>query len=248
MAKQRLDTLLVERGLTESREKAQRLILAGAVRVGGQVADKAGRPCADDAVIEVEAGSRFVGRGGEKLEEAFQRFGLDVAGLVCADIGASTGGFTDCMLQHGAAKVYALDVGRGQLDWRLRSDPRVVVREGLNARNLRASDIPEPFFFASIDVSFISLTLILPPVTNLIAPGGELVTLIKPQFEAGREQVGKGGVVRDPVIHEDVVRRIREFGTGMVHLEWLGLITSPIKGPAGNVEFLAWWRKPKAQT
>lgn len=246
MAKQRLDTLLVERGLAESREKAQRLILAGAVRIAGQVADKPGRPCADDADLTVEGGSRFVSRGGEKLEEAFRQFGLSVAGLVCADIGASTGGFTDCMLQHGAAKVYALDVGRGQLDWRLRNDARVVVREGLNARHLQASDIPEPFHFASIDVSFISLTLILPPVTTLMAPGGELVTLIKPQFEAGRDQVGKGGVVRSPEVHEDVVRRIREFGTGVLHLEWLGRATSPIKGPAGNVEFLAWWRKPGA--
>ena len=248
MAAKRLDIVVVERGLAESREKAQRLILAGAVRVGGQVADKPGKPCAEDAAIEVAAGSRFVGRGGEKLEEAFRHFGLSVTGLVCADIGASTGGFTDCMLQHGAAKVYAVDVGRAQLDWRLRSDSRVVVKEGLNARHLKASDIPEPFQFASIDVSFISLTLILPPVTNLVAPGGELVTLIKPQFEAGRDQVGKGGVVRSSAVHEEVVRRIREFGTGTVHLEWLGLVPSPIKGPAGNVEFLAWWRKPRAET
>lgn len=147
------------------------------------------------------------------------------------------------MLQHGAVKVYAIDVGTGQLDWRLRNDPRVVVKEGLNARYLSAKDIPEPFQFASVDVSFISLTLIMPPVTTLIEPGGELVTLIKPQFEAGREQVKKGGVVRDPAARDEVVRRIREFGTGTLNLEWLGLCESPLKGPAGNVEFLAWWRK-----
>ena len=243
MGKKRLDVLLVERGLAESREKAQRLILAGAVRVGGQVADKAGRPCDDDAVIEVAAGDKFVSRGGGKLEAAFEAFALNVDGLVCADIGASTGGFTDCLLQHGASKVYAIDVGKGQMDWRLRNDPRVVVREGLNARYLEPRDIPEPFQFAVVDVSFISLTLILPPVTKLIEPGGQIVTLIKPQFEAGRDHVGKGGVVRDPAVHEAVVARIREFGTQSLPLEWLGLCESPLRGPAGNIEFLAWWKK-----
>jgi 23S rRNA (cytidine1920-2'-O)/16S rRNA (cytidine1409-2'-O)-methyltransferase len=243
MAKQRLDMAVVERGLAESREKAQRLILAGAVRVDGQVADKAGRPCDADAVIEVEAGEKFVSRGGGKLEAAFETFSLDVAGLVCADIGASTGGFTDCLLQHGAAKVYAIDVGKGQMDWRLRNDSRVVVREGLNARFLSERDIPERFQFAVVDVSFISLTLILPPVTKLIAPGGQIVSLIKPQFEAGRELVGKGGVVRDPAVREDVIERIRQFGTRTLPLDWVGLCESPLKGPAGNVEFLAWWRK-----
>ncbi len=243
MAKQRLDLMLVERGLAESREKAQRLILAGVVRVEGVVADKPGREVDVKLGVTVEAPEPFVGRGGGKLEAAFQAFGLKVTGLVCADIGASTGGFTDCMLQHGAAKVYAIDVGHGQLDWRLRSDPRVVVKEGLNARYLAARDIPEPFRFASVDVSFISLTLILPPVTTLIEPGGELVTLIKPQFEAGRGQVEKGGVVRDPAVRDEVVCRIRAFGTGALNLEWMGLCESPLKGPAGNVEFLAWWRK-----
>jgi 23S rRNA (cytidine1920-2'-O)/16S rRNA (cytidine1409-2'-O)-methyltransferase len=243
MAKKRLDLLLTERELAESREKAQRLILAGAVRVDGQVADKPGRPCAEDAAVEVEAGDRFVSRGGEKLEEAITRFEIDVRGRVCADIGASTGGFTDCLLQHGAARVYAVDVGRSQLDWKLRNDPRVVVKEGLNARYLQAGDIPEPFSFAVVDVSFISLTLILPPVTKLIAPSGELVTLIKPQFEAGRSKVGKGGVVRDPAVHEEVIDQVRRFGTGTLALEWKGICQSPIKGPAGNVEFLAWWRK-----
>ena len=168
MSKQRLDVMLVERGLVDSREKAQRLILAGVVRVEGQVVDKAGRPCDSEAGITVEAGEKFVSRGGGKLDAAFTAFSLDVSGLVCADIGASTGGFTDCLLQHGAAKVYAVDVGKGQIDWRLRQDPRVVVRDQLNARYLVRQDIPEPFHFSVVDVSFISLTLILPPVTTLI--------------------------------------------------------------------------------
>jgi 23S rRNA (cytidine1920-2'-O)/16S rRNA (cytidine1409-2'-O)-methyltransferase len=248
MAKQRLDILLVERALAPSREKAQRLILAGAVRVNGQVADKPGHPCPGDAAIEVAAGERFVGRGGEKLEEAFRRFGLCVDGLVCADIGASTGGFTDCLLQHGAARVYAVDVGKGQLDWRLRNDPRVIVRENVNARHLASGDIPEAPRFATIDVSFISLTLILGPVTRLLAPRGELVTLIKPQFEAGREKVGKGGVVRDPAVHGEVVEKVRRFGTGTLRLDWLDMCESPIRGPAGNIEFLAWWRKGVEET
>lgn len=244
MAKQRLDVMLVERGLADSREKAQRLILAGSVRVGGQMADKPGREVPADSVIEVAAPEPFVGRGGGKLEAAFQAFALDVAGKVCVDIGASTGGFTDCLLQHGAARVFAVDVGHGQLDWRLRNDPRVAVREGLNARYLSRTDVPEPFQFAVVDVSFISLTLILPPVTTLIEPGGELVTLIKPQFEAGREKVGKGGVVRDPAVRDEVVGQVRAFGTGRLGLEWRGVCESPLRGPAGNVEFLAWWRKP----
>lgn len=243
MAKQRLDMMLVERGLADSREKAQRLILAGAVRVDGQVADKAGRPYVADAVLEVSAGDKFVSRGGGKLEAAFDAFKLDVTGKVCADIGASTGGFTDCLLQHGASRVYAVDVGKGQLDWRLRNDPRVVVKEELNARYLSEQDIPEPFHFAVIDVSFISLTLILPPVTKLMEQGGQIVSLIKPQFEAGREHVGKGGVVRDPAVHAAVVERVRQFGTQSLPLEWLGLCESPLRGPAGNIEFLAWWRK-----
>lgn len=243
MAKQRLDILLVERRLAESREKAQRLILAGAVRVDGQVADKAGRPCPNGALIEVSAGARFVSRGGGKLEAAFESFVLQVSGKICADIGASTGGFTDCLLQHGAAKVYAVDVGKGQLDWRLRNDPRVIVKEELNARYLSERDIPEPLQFVVIDVSFISLTLILPPVTNLIEPGGQMVSLIKPQFEAGKEHVGKGGVVRDPAVHQAVVEQVRRFGTQKLALEWLGWCESPLRGPAGNIEFLAWWRK-----
>jgi len=242
--KTRLDVLLVERGLAESREKAQRLILAGAVRINGQIADKAGRPCATDVALELEKPPRFVGRGGEKLEEAFVRFALDVRGLCCLDIGASTGGFTDCLLQHGAARIYAVDVGHGQLDWRLRTDPRVVVMDGVNARHLDPTYFPEPGQFAVADVSFISLTLILPAVTRLLVPGAGLVTLIKPQFEAGRDQVGKGGVVRDQAVRLATVERVRRFGTQELGLEWRGSCDSPIAGPAGNVEVLAWWRKP----
>ncbi len=236
--------MVVERGLAESREKAQRLILAGVVRVNGQVADKAGRACPADAVIDVERPPRFVSRGGEKLVEALDRFALNVQGLICLDIGASTGGFTDCLLQHGAAHVYAVDVGHGQIDWRLRQDPRVTVMDGVNARYLKVGDIADEGQFAVVDVSFISLTLILPPVTRLLVPGADLVTLIKPQFEAGRSQVGKGGVVRDPAVRRDVVEKIRGFGTQVLGLEWRGSCDSPIAGPAGNVEVLAWWRKP----
>ncbi len=242
--KTRLDMLLVERGLAESREKAQRMVLAGSVRVDGQVVDKAGRPCAAEALIEVEKPPRFVSRGGEKLEAAFERFGLTVQGLVCLDVGASTGGFTDCLLQHGAARVYAIDVGHGQIDWRLRNDPRVIVMDGCNARHLKPGDLPELGQFAVADVAFISLTLILPAVTKLLVPGAQLVTLIKPQFEAGREQVGKGGVVRDPAVRQAVAERIRQFGTRELGLEWCGVCDSPIAGPAGNIEALAWWRKP----
>ncbi len=243
MLKKRLDIMLVERGLAETREKAQRLILAGAVRVNGQVADKAGRSCPEDVLLEVTASDKFVSRGGGKLDAAFEVFHLEVASKVCADLGASTGGFTDCLLQHGASRVYAIDVGKGLLDWRLRNDPRVIVKEELNARYLSERDIPEPLQFSVIDVSFISLTLILPPVTKLLESGGQIVSLIKPQFEAGRENVGKGGVVRDPAIHQTVVERVRQFGTQTLPLEWLGLCESPLRGPAGNIEFLAWWRK-----
>jgi 23S rRNA (cytidine1920-2'-O)/16S rRNA (cytidine1409-2'-O)-methyltransferase len=240
----RLDQLLVQRGLAASREKAQRLILAGAVRVNGEVAGKPGHTIPDEPelIVAVEAPERFVSRGGLKLEKAFETFALDVSGRLCLDVGASTGGFTDCLLQHGAARVYAVDVGRGQLDWRLRSDPRVVVREGINARYLKPGDLPGPVSFAVADVSFISLTKILPAVTPLMEPG-DLVTLIKPQFEAGAKQVGKGGVVRDPAVRERVVAEIRAFGEGLPGLVWQACCESPIKGPAGNVEFLAWWKR-----
>jgi len=243
MAKERLDVLVAERGLAESREQAQRLIGAGKVRVAGQVATKAGHRYDLDVVLEVEASQRFVSRGGEKLEAAFSAFGLDVTGAVCLDVGASTGGFTDCLLQHGAAKVFAVDVGKGQLHWKLRNDPRVVVMEELNARYLNQASLPEKPSFAVVDVSFISLTKVLPAVINVLQKPACIVTLIKPQFEAGREQVEKGGVVRDPEIRAAVVDSIRVFGVKELGLKWIGVCDSPLKGPAGNVEFLAYWKR-----
>jgi 23S rRNA (cytidine1920-2'-O)/16S rRNA (cytidine1409-2'-O)-methyltransferase len=242
--KVRLDQLLVEKGLAESREKARRLVLAGQVLVDGQPSPKPGHSMLPDHSITLKEVERFVSRGGEKLEGAMEAFKLDLTGKVCLDIGSSTGGFTDCMLQHGAAKVYAVDVGKGQLHWKLRKDPRVIVMEGVNARYLTPTDLPEPADFASIDTSFISLTNILPAVKGLLKPGGEIVSLIKPQFEAGKEEVDKGrGVITDPAIHEAVVSKIRKFGTEELNLEWIGLATSPLKGPKGNIEFLAYWRK-----
>jgi len=243
--KERLDVLVVERGLCESREQAQRLILAGLVMVNGHPHTKAGQRVEREALLELKAQAPFVSRGGEKLQAAFDAFGLQVDGLVCLDVGSSTGGFTDCMLQHGAAQVIALDVGTAQLHWSLRQDPRVVVMEQFNARYLDAKDLPAAPQFATFDVSFISLTLVMPPVVALLPIGGQMVTLIKPQFEAGRSQVEKGGVVRDPAVRAAVTERIRLFGTGNLGLEWLGIIESPILGPAGNVEFLGWWRKPE---
>lgn len=241
--KPRLDQLVLSRGLAESREQAQRLILAGLIRVGGHPATKPGNLVPDDAVLERVAAPRFVGRGGEKLEGAFEVFHLEVSGKDCLDVGASTGGFTDCLLQHGAARVIALDVGHGQLHGRLRQDPRVTVMEGFNARHLRATDLAYPPQLAVTDVSFISLTLILPPMAAVLVPDGEIVALIKPQFEAGRGQVGRGGVVRDPAVHAEVCERIRRFGQDELGLQWLGMAPSPLKGPKGNVEFLIHWRK-----
>jgi 23S rRNA (cytidine1920-2'-O)/16S rRNA (cytidine1409-2'-O)-methyltransferase len=240
----RLDQLLVQRSLADSREKAQRLVLAGAVRVNGQVADKPGHTVLDapETLLTVDSPEKFVGRGGQKLEKALDVFPITVTGRICLDVGASTGGFTDCLLQRGAVRVYAVDVGRGQLDWRLRNDPRVVLREGVNARYLKPGDLPEPVSLCVVDVSFISLTKILPAVIPLMVPG-DLVTLIKPQFEAGPDQVGKGGVVRDPAVRERVVDGIRLFGGGLPGLQWQDHCESPIKGPAGNVEFLAWWKR-----
>ncbi|MDK2963797.1 MAG: rRNA (cytidine1920-2-O)/16S rRNA (cytidine1409-2-O)-methyltransferase [Verrucomicrobiota bacterium] len=245
MKKIRLDQLLVEKGMAESREKAKRLILAGKVLVDGHNAPKPGYTLAPDHKVVLKEGERFVSRGGEKLEGAMQAFPISLEGKVCLDIGSSTGGFTDCMLQHGAVKVYAVDVGKGQLHWKLREDPRVVVMESVNARYLTAEDFPEQAGFASIDTSFISLTNILPAVKRLLKPGGKIVSLIKPQFEAGKTEVDKGrGVITDPAIHETVISNIREFGTKKLGLEWIGLATSPIKGPKGNVEFLAYWNRP----
>lgn len=237
----RLDQAVVELGLAESREKAQRCIRAGDILVNGEPATKPGNSVRPDARIERRAAERFVGRGGEKLEEAFRVFALEVRGLVCLDVGASTGGFTDCLLQHGAARVYAVDVGHGQLDDRLRRRPEVVSREGCNARHLVRADFPEPVRFACADVSFISLTRILPAIRRVVEPGSRVVTLVKPQFEAGREEVGRGGVVRDPDVHRRVLEAIRAFGEGETGLRWDGVCPSPIRGPAGNVEFLAAW-------
>lgn len=243
MAAERLDKLLLARGLAESRERAQRLILAGAVRVNDRLVDKPAAPTPADARVEVIEPARFVSRGGEKLDAGLNAFGLDVAGRLCVDVGASTGGFTDCLLQRGAECVHAFDVGRGQLHWKLRQDPRVIVHEGVNARYLKPADLPAPADFACVDVSFISLTKILPAVIPLLRDGAPMVTLIKPQFEAGRAQVGAGGVVTSPAVRADVVERIRAFGVGEMALDWLGCVESPLKGPAGNVEFLAGWRK-----
>ncbi len=234
--KKRLDLLVVERGLAESREQARALILAGAVRVDSRPVDKPGQTFPTSVTISVERRLPFVSRAGLKLAHALRAFGVDVTGLVAVDVGASTGGFTDCLLQAGARKVYAVDVGYGQLDWRLRQDPRVVVMERTNIRYLEK--LPERPDIATVDVSFISLRLVLPAVVRILKPGGRIIALIKPQFEAGRQQVGKGGVVRDPAVHRQVLESLaawlREQGLALQ-----GLAASPIKGPAGNVEFLA---------
>ncbi len=235
--KERLDVLLVKRQLAPSREKAKALIMAGAVFVDGQREDKAGASFKEEAAIEVRGGLKYVSRGGLKLEKAVECFGLDFSGLVCMDIGASTGGFTDCMLQGGAAKVYAIDVGYGQFAWKLRQDGRVVCMEKTNIRYVTPKDIGEKIDFASADVSFISLTKILPAARELLRDGAKMVCLIKPQFEAGREKVGKKGVVRDKSVHLEVVTGIigavRDLGFSV-----LGLDFSPIKGPEGNIEYL----------
>jgi len=236
--RERLDTQLVARGLAESREKAKRLILAGVVRVNGQTAGKPSDLIPESAKLEVEAPEKFVSRGGHKLEAALAAFHIDCTGRVCADIGASTGGFTDCLLQRGASRVHAVDVGKGQLDWKLRNDPRVIVHDKFNARQLRPADIGEPISLVTIDVSFISLTKVLPAVVALLAPGSVIVALIKPQFEAGKKFVSKGGVVRDSTVHERVKADITTFATGPLGLRALGLVDSPLLGPAGNKEFL----------
>jgi len=239
LRKVRLDELVVARGMTENRSQAQRLIMAGQVLLGDQVADKPGRKVSEDAVLRVKRGLPYVSRGGLKLEAALNTFGVEPQGWVCADIGASTGGFTDCLLQHGAARVYAVDVGYGQLAWSLRQDPRVVSMERVNVRYLET--LPEPVALATVDVSFIGLNLVLPRVAQLLASGGQVIALIKPQFEVGKGQVGKGGVVRDPALHRTVIERVLTEATAS-GLAPAGLIRSPVTGPAGNVEFLAWLR------
>ncbi|MCU0732374.1 MAG: TlyA family RNA methyltransferase [Hyphomonas sp.] len=241
MAKVRLDQLVVERGLAPSREKAKALILAGQVLLDGQKSDKAGREVSELARVELLAQPRFVSRGGLKLEAALEHWGIDVTGKVGLDVGSSTGGFTDCLLQRGARIVYAFDVGSNQMDWKLRSDPRVVLREGVNARFLQPSDIAEPADILVADVSFISITLILPAAVALLRPHGELAILVKPQFEVGRGQVGKGGIVREPALHEEAVAKVSHavqalgFGTEV--------IDSPILGAEGNKEFLLYGRR-----
>ncbi len=240
MGKMRLDVLLVERGLMESRERARAAIMAGQVLVDDQKVDKAGAQVKEDAAIRLLGGDLpYVSRGGLKLAKAVETFGIELAGKVMADVGASTGGFTDCALQNGAAKVYAIDVGYGQLAWKLRQDPRVVNRERTNIRYVTPEDIGEPLDFASIDVAFISLTKVLGPVKALLRETGEVAALIKPQFEAGRASVGKKGVVRDAATHERVIREVTAFSreTGFVPR---GLTFSPVKGPEGNIEYLLW--------
>lgn len=237
MPKIRLDVLLVQRGLCASREKAQRLIMAGAVFSGGTRLDKASQSCTEDILLEVRERDRYVGRGGHKLEAALNFFGINPTGWVCLDVGASTGGFTDCLLQHGAAKVYALDVGHGQLAWSLREDERVVVMEHCNARYLQPGDLPEKPRLAVADVSFISLTLVLPSVASLLTDGGMMVALIKPQFELTRSEVGRGGVVRDENAHDRAVEKIRIF-SGERGWVWGGVVPSPLAGADGNREFL----------
>ncbi len=243
MGKERLDLLLVARGLVESRSLAQRLIRAGEVLVEGQIFDKPGMRVDVEVDIALRTRPRYVSRGGEKLAAALARFPVQVAGRVVADIGASTGGFTDCLLQHGAARVYAIDVGYGQLAWSLRQDPRVVVMERTNARYLES--LPESVHLIVSDVSFISLRLIYATAVHWLKPGGDVVSLIKPQFEAGRRDVGKGGVVRDPAVHRRVLRQVAE-AMAALGLGLRGLMRSPLRGPAGNVEFLGWWRLGEA--
>lgn len=235
-ARRRLDQLLVDRGLAETRQKAQALILSGSVILNGQKDLKPGQNVAEDCQLEVIGKLPYVGRGGLKMQAAIEQFGLNVTGLVCADIGSSTGGFTDCLLQRGAARVYAVDVGSGQLDWKLRNDPRVIVREGVNARFLKPEDLGEPVDLAVCDVSFISATMIVPVLASLLRPDGQMVILVKPQFEVGREQVGKGGIVRDGALHEAACRKVE---AAVIQAGFkTAVIDSPILGAEGNREFL----------
>lgn len=246
--KERLDVLLVKKGLAPSREKAKAILMSGQVFVNGQREDKAGAAF-DEVDIQIEVRGNtlpYVSRGGLKLEKAMKQFDLQLQGLVCMDIGSSTGGFTDCMLQNGATKVYAVDVGHGQLAWKLRNDERVVCMERTNFRYMVREDIQDDLDFASVDVSFISLTKILPTARKLLKSGAQMVCLIKPQFEAGREKVGKKGVVRDPLVHKEVIEKIISFahetGFQILHLEY-----SPIKGPEGNIEYLLHIRKAEQE-
>ena len=238
MKKERLDVLMVQRNLAESREKAKALIMSGIVYVNGQKEDKAGTSFEETVQIEVRGSTlKYVSRGGLKLEKAMSRFGVQLAGKVCMDVGASTGGFTDCMLQNGAVKVYAVDVGHGQLAWKLRNDDRVICMEKTNIRYVTPEDIGDRIEFSSIDVSFISLTKVLGPVKQLLTDNGQVVCLIKPQFEAGREKVGKKGVVREKSVHLEVIEMVSDYARS-IGFGILGLEFSPIKGPEGNIEYL----------
>jgi 23S rRNA (cytidine1920-2'-O)/16S rRNA (cytidine1409-2'-O)-methyltransferase len=240
--KDRLDRLLVELNFAPTRARARAMVLAGRVKVDSKVVDKAGALIGPGSDIEVLEPNRFVSRGGEKLDHAIRHFRPVIADVAALDVGASTGGFTDCLLQHGARKVYAVDVGYGQLAWSLRNDPRVVVIERTNARNLAPEMFDESPAFATVDVSFISLTLILGPVSDVLTDGGSILALIKPQFEAGRERVGKGGVVRDEAVHRQVIEKVAEFACGL-GLTVVGTVESPLLGPAGNKEFFIYLTK-----
>ncbi len=240
----RLDQALVERGLCESREKAKRAILAAQVRVNGQRAHKASDTVRAGDVLELESGEKFVSRGGFKLEHALDFFHLDVAGAIAGDLGASTGGFTDCLLQRGAARVFAVDVGYGQLAWKLRQDPRVVVMERTNARHLTPANFSEPPALVVVDCSFISLQLVLPAAVAILRPRGNIIALIKPQFEAGKSEADKGaGVITDPAVHARVLTELEMFVGAQPGLHWRGVTESPLLGPAGNKEFLTWIEK-----
>ena len=250
MKRERIDKLLVERGLAPSRTRAQALVMAGLVLVGDQRVEKPSEAFPEDAPLRVrgsdDPAARYVGRGGLKMEKALREFDLDVGGLVCLDVGASTGGFTDCLLQHGARRVVAVDVGHNQIAYRLRTDPRVEVREGVNARHLRPEDFDEKFHLVTMDVSFISATKVLPALKSLLTEGGRLVVLVKPQFEVGRGEVGKGGVVTDPAKHARVVREVNETAAAL-GFEVRGVVESPLRGADGNVEFLALYEAAKKE-
>jgi 23S rRNA (cytidine1920-2'-O)/16S rRNA (cytidine1409-2'-O)-methyltransferase len=244
--RERIDKLLVERGLAESRTKAQAIVMAGVVLVDEQRVEKSSQQFDPNSAIRIKGGddptSRYVGRGGLKLEAALREFRIDVAGLICLDVGASTGGFTDCLLQHGATKVVAVDVGHNQIDWRLRNDPRVEVREGVNARYLKPEDFASRFDLAVMDVSFISATKVLPAIVPLLVAGGMIVTLIKPQFEVGKGEVGGGGIVRDAAKRARVVEEVNDVARAL-GLEVLNVTESPLPGAEGNIEYLAFYRK-----
>jgi len=244
MPSQRLDVVLVERKLVDSREKAQRLIMAGKVRVNDAPASKASHKVKPDDHVRVLEGEKFASRGGHKLEKALEYFAINCRDMACLDVGASTGGFTDCLLQHGARRVFSVDVGENQIAWKLRSDPRVRVIDNQNARHLDPGLIDEPVDLLVADVSFISVCKVLPAAAACAKPGAQGVILIKPQFEAGRQQVGEGGVVRDPAVHQRVIESVRAFLEKEMKAQWRGVVESPLEGPAGNKEFLAWFQLP----